>query len=310
MVSVADECYILPRSHNKNKLYEALECQHYEEASRIIAEYREADLVECLQTTEGTYKSCLHLIAGMSDRELATKLCGQLLKRVKNAKNKECLLNVRTVDEYDMDGGKVDGRVAAIHIAAYNDNLGVLRLLCEQYGVEANSGTIDELKKDIKPLARQTPLELVTSEELANNNGADVNAGRQSDGDTPLHVAAYIGNTEVVKQLLDSKADVNARKHSDGATPLVIAAQERRTEIVKLLLDHGADVNTSVWTNGDTPLHASVWNGSTEIVRMLLNSKADVNARKLTDGATPLYLASLRGYEDIVQLLLDNKATK
>jgi len=271
-----------------------------------MAEYREADLVECLQTSEGTYKSFLHLIAGMTDRELATRCCEQLLKRVTNAKNKECLLNVRTIDEFDVGGGNVSAQVAAIHIAAYNDNLGVVRLLCKEYGVDANSELIDKLKKDIKPLELMTGEE---STELANNSEADVNAGRQTDGDTPLHVAAYFGNTEVVKQLLESKADVNARKHSDGASPLVIAAQERRTEIVKLLLDHDADVNTSVWTNGDTPLHASAWNGSTEIVRMLLNSKADVNARKLTDGATPLYLASLRGHADIVKLLLANKAT-
>jgi len=87
----------------------------------------------------------------MSDRELATKLCGQLLERVKNAKNKECLLNVRTVDEFDVGGGKVRAQAAAIHIAAYNDrpNSGVLRLLCREYGVDANREMIEELTKAI-----------------------------------------------------------------------------------------------------------------------------------------------------------------
>ena len=313
-------------------MYEALEGQHYEEASLIMAEYKEADLVECLQTTQGTYKSCLHLIAGMADKELATELCRELLEKVTNAKNKQCLLNVRTVDEFYMDGKRFRAQVAAIHIAAYNDNSGVVTLLCKEYGVDANGETTEGLKKDIKPL------------DLANNNEVSPNAGKKVPpvcilvvvivmvivsaliavtvlsvhkgdanvskyADSPLHAAAYICNRESVKQLLDHGADVNARKHSDGATPLYIAAQQGCLEVVKLLIDNKANVNISLESNGDTPLHAAAYSGYTEVVKQLLDHGAEVNARKNTDGATPLYLASLRGHEDIVKLLLAKKAT-
>ena len=73
--------------------------------------------MECFQSTDRC-KSCLHVIAALSDRQQATKLCRQLLERITNAQNRECLLNMRTVDEFDMGGRKVDARVAAIHIVA------------------------------------------------------------------------------------------------------------------------------------------------------------------------------------------------
>jgi len=304
-----------------------------------MAEYREADLVECLQTTQGTYKSCLHLIAGMADKELATKLCRELLEKVTNAKNKQCLLNVRTVDEFGMDGKSA--QVAAIHIAAYNDNSGVVTLLCKEYGFDANSETIGKLKKDIKPL------ELVTSKEVANNNKVDVNLGRHVGAgkkvlpvcifvvvmvivsaliavtvllvhkgdanasryaDSPLHAAAYICNTDTVKQLLDDGADVNAMEQTDGTTPLYIAAQQGCLEVVKLLIDNKADVNAGRQSDGDTPLHVAAYNGYTEVVKQLLDSNANVNVRKHSDGATTLLIAAQERRTEIVQLLLDHDA--
>jgi len=149
---VADEesdTGLLPISTKKNQLYEALESELFEDASRLIASNSEADLVECFETKERYYKSCLHIIANISDTEQATKLCRELMEKIKNAFDRGCLLNMTTVDEFDMLGREVPVRVAAIHIAAYNGNAGVVRLLCHQYGVDINCSTSEtRLKKN------------------------------------------------------------------------------------------------------------------------------------------------------------------
>ena len=106
--------------------------------------------MECFESTERCCKSSLHVIAALSNGEQATKLCGQLLRRIVNARNKECLLNMRTVQEFDRGGQKVDARVAAIHIAAYNGNSGVVRLLCQEYGVDANCSTSETIEEEPK----------------------------------------------------------------------------------------------------------------------------------------------------------------
>ena len=258
----SDECNILPTSCEKNQLLEALEDERFEEASKLIASYSEADLVECFERPYRSYRSCLHTIAAMSDSNQASKLCRELLVRIKNVKNREYLLNMRTVDEIDMVGWKVRTHVAAIHIAAYNGNSGVVRLLCQEYGVDANCSTSKTLqrtpRKCMTPLARAARkghTEVV--QELVDNK-ANRNVNRTTDGVTPLYIAAQNGHTEVVKVLLDNKADVNARD-TDGVTPLYIAAQEGHTEVVKLLLDNKADVNASK-DNGVTSLHSAVQN--------------------------------------------------
>jgi ankyrin repeat protein len=51
--------------------------------------------------------------------------------------------------------------------------------------------------------------------------GADINMRQQSDGYTPLHVATYCGNSQMLGQLLKCGADPSMRDHS-GKTPLDI----------------------------------------------------------------------------------------
>jgi len=102
---VADKEYthsILPRIPKKNQLHDALENERFEDASRFIASSSEADLVESFESTEGSYRSCLHIIAAISDTQVATNLCKELMKRIENAMNREYLLNMRTVNEFDM----------------------------------------------------------------------------------------------------------------------------------------------------------------------------------------------------------------
>jgi len=141
----AEKCHILPTSCNKTQLQEALIHARFEEASQLIEKQSEAQLVECFEGKDGCLKSCLHVIAALSDRELATKLCSQLLQMIKNPLNREYLLNITTVEQ--IRRWKVDARLAAIHIAACSGNAGVVRLLCHEYGVDVNCNTGETLEE-------------------------------------------------------------------------------------------------------------------------------------------------------------------
>ena len=74
--------------------------------------------------------------------------------------------------------------------------------------------------------------------------GANVNAASSSDGNTPLHKAAYSGNIEAVRLLLESGANVNAI-NAEGKSPLAMARYssgkaEERIVIFDLLKQKGA----------------------------------------------------------------------
>jgi len=306
-----EEYHTLLRKSSKNQLHEALANGRFEDASHLIATQSEAYLVECFEGREGCLKSCLHIIAAISNTEDATKLSRQLMQRIKNLLNRDYILSMRTVDEFDMGGWKVHARVAAIHIAAYSGNAGVVRLLCQEYGVDVNCSSSETLKevpwKGITPLewaARKGHKDVVT---VLLENNADVNASRPTDGVTALFIAAQEGHAEVVEMLLANKAEVNASR-TDGTTALYMATRRGYAEIVKLLLDNNADVDTMRTDDGTTALYAATCDGHAEVVKLLLASDADVNARVARDGSTPLHDAAWKGNAELVKLLLNNNA--
>ena len=157
-------------------------------------------------------------------------------------------------------------------------------------------------------------------------------------GDTPLHEAAYYGQSETVKLLLADKADVRIKnmygetplfgsamnghlnvtelllksgaeaniKNEEGETPFYRAAADGFNSTVKLLLANNADINARA-QDGSTPLHKAAWNGYRGTVQLLIASNAEINIKN-DEGETPLYLAAYNGHKDVVELLLANKA--
>jgi ankyrin repeat protein len=152
--------------------------------------------------------------------------------------------------------------------------------------------------------------------QLLLDRGADVNT-RRKDHQTPLHVASYFGNVEIVRLLLEHGADLesNAVGHY-GEKPLHSLSygksREEGVHVAQLLLERGADVNTRR-SDHWTPLHlASHWR-KLDLVRLLIHHGAEVKA--VDDfGMTPLHEVSKGNHESqengvrVAQLLLDHGA--
>ena len=75
--------------------------------------------------------------------------------------------------------------------------------------------------------------------ELLVARGAKIEA-EWDGGTTPLHRAAWSGNSEAVEFLISKGADVNA-KERNGQTPLSCAIKKGYDDVAELLRKHGAE---------------------------------------------------------------------
>ena len=137
------------------------------------------------------------------------------------------------------------------------------------------------------------------------DHGAAVDA-RQSDGRTPLYLAASAGNSNgVLRLLLDKGADPN-QPTSNGNTSLINASGRGDIEAMRLMIAKKADVNAASGT-GNTALMAAAGSRNPRAVALLIDAGSKVNARTKKD-ETALANAATAGDGQSVQLLIDHGA--
>ena len=129
-----------------------------------------------------------------------------------------------------------------------------------------------------------------------------------SDGWTSLHLAAFYGQKDAARLLLNKGAPVAARSTNQMAnTPLHAAAAGKHAAVVKLLIAHGAPVN-SRQNGGWVPLHAAAQHGDVETARVLVDAGADIDVRA-DNQQRPLDLALMKGQQAMVDFLESKGAT-
>jgi hypothetical protein len=135
--------------------------------------------------------------------------------------------------------------------------------------------------------------------ELLITNGGDVSF-EDKDGRNPLHCAVCHEKKPATEVLIANKADVNA-KDKNSRTALHFAASVGQHEIVELLIAKGAELNIGN-KDGQTPLHLATYNGHEKVVKVLVDNGVDVN-NKSKSGFTPLRIAMQKGHIAITNLL-------
>jgi ankyrin repeat protein len=104
-------------------------------------------------------------------------------------------------------------------------------------------------------------------------DGTSPNQTDENGGTTGLHVAASIGNLQIIAILYKAGGDINQRD-AVGSSPLDYAAEHDRLEAVKLLIEMKARINDQN-QNGMTALMFAARTGDVEMVRTLLAGGAN-----------------------------------
>ncbi|KAI3529843.1 hypothetical protein CSPX01_15222 [Colletotrichum filicis] len=113
------------------------------------------------------------------------------------------------------------------------------------------------------------------------DKGAEVNPENLKDHyGCPLIAAIIRGNPKCVRLLLERGADVNAMPEAgEYGSPLAAAVRSGNVDCARLLIQHGADAKAELrFGKYGTPLAAAVWSGDVDCARLLIEHGAEVNA--------------------------------
>ena len=136
------------------------------------------------------------------------------------------------------------------------------------------------------------------------DQGADPNLSESS----PIKVAAALGNSAIVAELIDRGVVIDSTdpEVEEEQTLLMVAVEYDRPDTVELLLAKGANIDKKNKV-GQTALMKAVISGNEEMVSLLLSKGADPS-KKGNFGATALSLAIQRGNARMVSTLIQNGA--
>lgn len=136
------------------------------------------------------------------------------------------------------------------------------------------------------------------------DKGANVNVVASNNQFTLLHMICQSSALDCFKLVID-KIDSVDTKNNQGQTPLMLAAYARQPEMVTALLEKGADPDTtSQNVYLASALHAACLQASKECVKALLDKKANASVAD-QNGDTPLHIAGRGGAAQYPQPLTD-----
>ncbi len=115
---------------------------------------------------------------------------------------------------------------------------------------------------------------------------------------TDLHLAAFAGDLNKVRDFLEKDVDVDATvevgtgRQKNMLTPLCLAIIGGQKDVVRFLIAQGADVNANAGSDSG-PLHFAVMYPDYELVKLLIDRGADVTAKSQSPLSMPPVLMPL-----------------
>lgn len=147
---------------------------------------------------------------------------------------------------------------------------------------------------------------------------------RDSDGKTPLYLAAERGDLSEVRRLVENGANLDSwnvypertsillkwlpgRRFTAGDRPLHVASEKGHTDVVKYLLVNGADVNAPNREKQTALWKAAASQSDLATAELLAESGAEMDSVD-SRGVSPLLVASQKGHVEMVRFLLSKGA--
>ena len=124
---------------------------------------------------------------------------------------------------------------------------------------------------------------------------------------TPLSIAAYSGNQECVKFLVESGARIN-HKSKQNMTPIYLAARKSEYAVVEYLCSINGVIEHMESSPENNAFHFAINNNDIKLVRIFLSYNASPSVPDIY-GEVPLHISARKNYEDLVEILcvyLDN----
>ncbi|BFG25278.1 hypothetical protein CerSpe_115520 [Prunus speciosa] len=219
----------------------------------------------------------------------------------------------------------------ALHLAARDGNLDMVKYLCSGEGEETdvenyissrNPGSGESDATDIENY-RMRLLKMKNDEEnmalheaLINGHkevatyliGADpdhdhpVSFSANKEGKSPLYLATRAGNVRIVK-CISQRYQSPRNLAVEGKSPLHAAILAKNKELLEIISTMGFTMNVKD-EKGRTPLHYAASTGYLEGVRFFLDKCPSDSNQADTSGFLPIHSASSKGYDKIVEELL------
>lgn len=251
------------------------------------------------------------LIANGADRNAVDNKGNGLLHWATLRTKNSAMLSYLISQGFCPDQANIFGETP-VHKACKNAGLPELTLLAEQ-GATLTLPTASGATS-LHYASNSHQGEQIAKVKLLLGNQVDVNQA-DSNGVTPLHIAARQGNSRLVETFLEAGSDPNKTDQA-GRTAL---HKTLSPHIADSLLAAGAKVNAAD-TKGNTPLLSAVRNmyqiwptnrhlcvQGEGMANLLMKAGAQVNVKG--EGYAPLYYAILYGSSPLIQNMLDRGAS-
>ena len=205
-----------------------------------------------------------------------------------------------------------------LHIAAGKGNLDIVKCLVEECGANIQQQGIWKGDSNRQRFSQVTPLWVATYKNELNvvkylaSKGAHIERRNGTDRTPELHIAAGKGNLKIVKCLVEEcgadiqqqgiwQKEYNQQEFTE-VTPLWVATYKNELDVVKYLASKDAHVEKTDETEKRPELHIAVGNGNLDIVKCLVEEcganiqqqgiwKGDSNRQRFSQ-VTPLWVAT------------------